>query len=564
MRTLLAFALGLVLLAAPNAFAQENFTFQGLLTDASGQPVADGTYTLNLRVYTSLVGGTLVYESSQSVTTSGGVYSIDFLNGSVLTDNLDSFTDATYWIEQVVNGTALAPRVRVTGAPFADRAKNLALPVVDTDNSAIGVPLASMDISTNLFFDADAIRGRAGSGAGVNGIGRWGVYGVGSDIGVYGASSETTGFDYGIFGTTASLDGYAGFFDKRVGIEGGTGDLFRPMLNVSSSDSDGLVVETNQFSTYALTARTNDAQSRAVFGMANDSTSYAGYFSGRLFVGGSTGVDDNDVQLPTASVNQTEIFGEVGVASATDPFTNSLTTTVSSVLSRTISAPTDGYVLALGSGRVCISHVTGTTSNTVAGISTSSTVIPTAQDLDFQVPSNAPSGSYCVPITPQGIFQVSAGSNTFYFVGRETGGNSTLADLNLTLVFLPTTYGIATSNIVGDESDEATVRQPQSASEIAAEQAASLRYVAEQQQAELDAMRAQLDALQAEVRARRGSEAEREAELEAERAEREQMRQRRAERQAEIDAHHRATDAARSSAPQERAPQPSRQGGSRR
>ena len=51
--------------------------YQGRITDNSGVPVADGTYTMRFRIYTAATGGALLWDSnSQSVTLADGIFNV--------------------------------------------------------------------------------------------------------------------------------------------------------------------------------------------------------------------------------------------------------------------------------------------------------------------------------------------------------------------------------------------------------------------------------------------------------------------------------------------------------
>jgi len=95
-------------------------SYQGRLTDAAGQPVSDGTYSLTFAVYPSPTGGTPLWmEEGRSVSVSGGLFTV--LLGEVTPLPSQGFPE-TSWLETRVAGTPLAPRVRLVSAPYALRA----------------------------------------------------------------------------------------------------------------------------------------------------------------------------------------------------------------------------------------------------------------------------------------------------------------------------------------------------------------------------------------------------------------------------------------------------------
>ena len=109
--------------SAPAAFAQDQvISFQGVLTDASGQPLADGNHALSFAMYDVQSGGTALWTESQSIATTGGLFHAQL--GSVTPIGL-AF-DRQYWLGIRVDGAAeLGPRTALTIAPYAFRALSI-------------------------------------------------------------------------------------------------------------------------------------------------------------------------------------------------------------------------------------------------------------------------------------------------------------------------------------------------------------------------------------------------------------------------------------------------------
>ena len=63
--------------------AADSFSYQGLLTDAAGVPVTDGSYMVVFTLYDAATGGTSEWTETQSVTTMDGLYNV--MLGSVTT-----------------------------------------------------------------------------------------------------------------------------------------------------------------------------------------------------------------------------------------------------------------------------------------------------------------------------------------------------------------------------------------------------------------------------------------------------------------------------------------------
>jgi hypothetical protein len=110
---LLIFGLAAALLTscAPTE-VQPRFSYQGVLTDNSGNPVADGSYQVAFRLYKSATGGTQVYVVTRTVTTNNGIFSTD------LAPPIEEMDDPLY-VDLTVEGEHLPTRQQLLGAPYA-------------------------------------------------------------------------------------------------------------------------------------------------------------------------------------------------------------------------------------------------------------------------------------------------------------------------------------------------------------------------------------------------------------------------------------------------------------
>jgi len=169
------FALAATLLAALAAFttsAHANvpglLSYQGHVTDVSGNPIGNSSpvnRTVTFKLYTAATGGTPVYAESQTVTLSGGDFSVLIGNGTgvaglpgpaapantpyVTLSNL--FSGNLYLGITVDDGTSAAdpeitPRQQIVSAAYAFRAK-----VADAlaDNALSTPMLADSSVTTN-------------------------------------------------------------------------------------------------------------------------------------------------------------------------------------------------------------------------------------------------------------------------------------------------------------------------------------------------------------------------------------------------------------------------------
>ena len=89
--------------------------YQGKLTDTTGKPVTDGTYSVTFRIYDAESAGSLLWEETQSVSIQKGIFSV--MLGGVIALNL-SFSKP-YWLELKVGNEVMSPRQRMASAAYA-------------------------------------------------------------------------------------------------------------------------------------------------------------------------------------------------------------------------------------------------------------------------------------------------------------------------------------------------------------------------------------------------------------------------------------------------------------
>ncbi len=115
---ILLFALALFALCSPIAQAQmpQTFSYQGVLTDAAGTPVADGSYTLTFKLYDSRSNPTHLWTESQVVSVRDGVFNV--MIGAVTALTLP-FDKGYFLGVSVDGGSELLPRTELAAAPYA-------------------------------------------------------------------------------------------------------------------------------------------------------------------------------------------------------------------------------------------------------------------------------------------------------------------------------------------------------------------------------------------------------------------------------------------------------------
>lgn len=92
------------------------FSHQGRLLDENGNPVPDGNYTVEYKIYNVASGGTAAYTESSSVAVEDGLFTTSLGLTSLITPTI--FAQPT-WLEISVDGETLTPRQQLQGSPYA-------------------------------------------------------------------------------------------------------------------------------------------------------------------------------------------------------------------------------------------------------------------------------------------------------------------------------------------------------------------------------------------------------------------------------------------------------------
>ena len=91
-------------------------SYQGILTNSEGEPLPDGDHSLLFTLYDAPSGGNLVWQESQVITLSKGLFNTNI----GMETNLDIPFDRPYWLGISVDGGAeLDPRTTLTASPYS-------------------------------------------------------------------------------------------------------------------------------------------------------------------------------------------------------------------------------------------------------------------------------------------------------------------------------------------------------------------------------------------------------------------------------------------------------------
>ncbi len=455
----LSFAYASTLLAAVPAL----MNYQGILTNGSGSPLVSTSRSVQFTIYDAAVAGAVQWAETLTVNTdASGRFNTILGQVHPLTDGVFSGTDR-YLGLTVASDPELAPRSRIVSVGYANR--------VSTVDGATGGTITG-NVTLNSTLTADVIEAGDATTAGTvlaqNGNGTTGATMTGNgDGGRILLQDETSAWTHyltpGFFGDGGSLVVYGDqTFSSGVEIDG---------------DASG----------------TDDPQ---FFMLGSSQTAVIDL--------GSTG--NASVSLPADGISSPEILDEPGVAgNSFDGFAPGVS--IAPMLSRTITSPAAGYVLAVASCEWDGFHTAGTTSHNWAGLSSSSSTIPGDQELQVFISSALPSAEYLEQLASVEIFPVPAGAFTVYYnCVHLTGATGAFYDINLELVYLPTTYGTVLASAQADlpvTASTGTPNQVVAATPTVSSETERVQSMADNNariEKELATMKAQLEKLQAQFK----------------------------------------------------------------
>jgi hypothetical protein len=338
---------GMLVLLRPGGVLAEvpgMISYQGQLTDSSGVPVPDDTYSMRFYIYNADSGTTLLWPGEeQDVAVTGGIYQVQL--GGVSPLNAGVFENAMAWLEvHIYNETGrnwemLTPRQRITAAAYALKAADAdtlggmaPAEVGDITGVTAGTGLegggssGEVTVSASTSFLQRRVSGTCPSGSSIRAISETGAVTCETDDPGITAETDPTvpaylkdGVSWGEVGGIPAgfadgIDNDSGGDIKGVlagtGLDGG-GTSGTVSLNVENPFSltnavyaSGVISGTNTYSAsgYGIVGEATGTSGRGVYGFAGNSgtgTNYGGYFSaagsyGRGVYGTATGTTDTN------------------------------------------------------------------------------------------------------------------------------------------------------------------------------------------------------------------------------------------------------------------------------
>jgi len=255
-------------------------SYQGVLRDDAGSAVPDGDYSIAFRIYDVETGGTILWEETQSVSVTGGVF--DVLLGTTVPLNTLGF-DVPYWLGIDVAGEGeLVPRTPFATVPYAAHA-GFADTVLDADDDwhIDGDDISHTGGTTSVTGDMAVYRTDTGIGTALsvsNATHLSNSYAIHAVV----TSDMAGGHPRAVHGESVPADGYGIGGSFEGGSVGVRGDVYPEYGNTYKA----VVANCNggYGTNYGLWARAlGTGTNYAVYADANNvATSYAGWFVGNL------------------------------------------------------------------------------------------------------------------------------------------------------------------------------------------------------------------------------------------------------------------------------------------
>lgn len=147
----------LLLIASPLVLVAQmpqKMSYQGLLTNTDGTPVADGNYNMIFTLYDAEENGSVVWQESQSVLLESGI--VNVVLGSVIPLTAD-FAQS-YWLGITVgNDPELSPRIELTAGAYSLYARTVA------DSAITSAKIANSTVVRSINGKTEAVQLIAGA-----------------------------------------------------------------------------------------------------------------------------------------------------------------------------------------------------------------------------------------------------------------------------------------------------------------------------------------------------------------------------------------------------------------
>jgi len=445
----------IVLTTSVNAEVPRDINFQGRLTSEDGKPIEDGEYNVVFAIWNSEAEGDRLWSDDYVIMVEGGLFTVTL---GPLPDEIFA-TGISRWLSMDVEGAGeMAPRTQLISTPYtfhalrADSAYHLAgaadcgwirdnhVVKLKTPGDSVGIgtvtPSAKLDVGGDIKTSDSLIAKNIRIGS-LTQDGSLTIRGndTGGDVM---RLSEFSGFGGGRMAIFES-DGYTYSHSLEVDVDAGGGGY----MSIGGGTDEAFVVDGN---------------------FNNSNNPYIGFLGADRSTIFDMSVSGNDaVVLPSSSISNTEIWNEAGVANSTLSAAVTLNTSATTILSRKMSFPSNGYAVVIGTVIYNFWHINPTGDQITIGISETEGVIPSDQDHVRNCPGYLATWNFNDNMTVHAYYSVSAGVHTFYlsgnYIGSYTPHPAVVNNANLTVMFFPTWRGAVFAGSENSNPEQAEIDQ---------------------------------------------------------------------------------------------------------
>ena len=424
--------------------------YQGRLTNSSGDPVNDRTYTVRFRIYNDDDKGDILWDETQSVVSSDGF--IDVMLGVVTPLDPDIFGEADRWLGITVGtDSEMSPRIKLASNPYAFAAHQADSLTTDPYLNESGDVLTG-----DLNFQSSGTNSGAidlGSGA--------------ADLKLADGGSIKAYIYGSSYGTI--------FLNDASGTRTAT-------LNATDDQGGILQLESNSGT---LTIALN---------------------------GGETG--DLSAVLPNDAINSDEIFNEPGIAASNNLDVVHLTpnSTMEDLETVSINIPDAGYIVVQAQCFIVCWGTTGTNRGYIQIDETpwGSEIAPHYVAFGFNGYASAGYSYLPVHIT-RTFYKSSADLYTFRIEARALEDNDVFANTQtgnhtMTATYYPSSYGTVETSVSAEEAASFDRATPVISGDETISKSSEQRYQVDLRELELKAKQARIEALEAELELKRAQD----------------------------------------------------------
>ena len=452
------------LIASPaNTTVPQTISYQGRLTDAAGDPAPDVAVLVNFTIWDASTAGTALWNSGfQAIIPAAGLFNYALGSNVALPDNL--FSDTIRYLGITI-GTdpELTPRERFRTVPYAYqalRADTADISATVFDGAITGPKLAANSVNSgnivNGTITADDLATNSVAALEIqpNAVGSSEV--MDNSL----TADDLASNSVGAAEIAANSVGNSEMMDNAIGSPEvlnnslTAADLAASSVGASELANSAVIggvgghivdgsITAADLATSSVGA--DEIQTNAVGASELATSSVIGGTGGDILDNTISSADILNSTITGADIASGSIFDidlgdEPGVAQATSTSAITLTAGVQTLIARTLTAPTTGFVFAVATFQVNVSHSSGSFDRSLYGVSTTTTMPSNATELGIS--NLASSGTRKRVLTVSRMFQVGSGAITYRLLGNKLQGvNPGVDNLNLALLFFPTAYG---------------------------------------------------------------------------------------------------------------------------